>query len=57
MKKFGEIIVKLRYIILIIAFLLLIPSAVSFFATKINYDILYYLPNNIDTMKGQNIFA
>ena len=35
--------------------LLLIPAAIGYFNTKVNYDILYYLPGDIDTMKGQDI--
>lgn len=47
--------VKFKNLILIVAFALLIPSAIGFFSTKINYDILYYLPKDIETMKGQDI--
>ena len=36
-------------------FFALIPSAFGYFNTRVNYDILYYLPDNIDTMKGQEI--
>lgn len=55
MLKFGEKIVKLRIPILIISVLLLIPAAIGYFHTRINYDILYYLPDEIDTMQGQDI--
>lgn len=55
MLKFGEKIVKLRIPILILSILLLIPAAIGFFNTRINYDILYYLPDDIDTMQGQDI--
>ncbi len=55
MKKFGKLIVKLRIPILILSVLLLIPAAIGYFNTKVNYDILYYLPSDIDTMKGQDI--
>lgn len=48
-------IVKYRVAILIIGFLLLIPSAMGYFKTKVNYDILYYLPDDIETMVGQDI--
>ena len=51
----GKKIVKYRVVILILGILLLIPSALGFLKTRVNYDILYYLPDNIDTMKGQNI--
>ena len=55
MKHFGRAIVKLRFIILIAAVLLLIPSGIMYLHTKVNYDMLTYLPQDIDTMKGQNI--
>ena len=55
MEKFGKVIVKLRIPILILSFLLLIPPAIGYFNTRVNYDILYYLPNEIETMQGQDI--
>lgn len=55
MVKIGKKIVKYRVVILILGFLLLIPSALGYFKTRVNYDILYYLPDNIETMKGQDI--
>lgn len=55
MKKFAEKIVKYRIPILILSILLLVPSALGFINTKVNYDILYYLPNDIETMQGQDI--
>ena len=55
MIKFGKGVVKLRIPILIISFLLLIPSALGYFSTRVNYDILTYLPSDIETMKGQDI--
>lgn len=55
MVKFGRFVAKHRVLILIIAVLLLIPSAFGYFNTRVNYDILTYLPKNIDTMKGQDI--
>lgn len=55
MEKFGKVIVKLRIPILILSFLLLIPSAIGYFNTRVNYDILYYLPNEIETIQGQDI--
>ena len=55
MKKFSRLVVKGRYIILVIAFLLLIPSVFGYLHTRVNYDILTYLPKQIDTMKGQEI--
>lgn len=55
MIKAGKKIVKYRVGILLLGILLLIPSALGFLKTRVNYDILYYLPDNIDTMKGQEI--
>lgn len=55
MNKLSHLIVKLRYVILIVAFVLLIPSAIGYFNTRVNYDILTYLPGDIETMKGQDI--
>ena len=55
MIKFGKTVVKFRIPILILSFLLLIPAGMSYINTRINYDILSYLPGDIDTMKGQDI--
>ena len=57
MNKFGKAIVKLRVPILIISILLLIPAAIGFLKTRVNYDVLSYLPKDIETMKGQDILA
>lgn len=55
MIKFGKAVVKFRIPILILSFLLLIPAGLEYINTRINYDILSYLPEDIDTMKGQDI--
>lgn len=55
MIKFGKKVVKFRIPILIISFLLLIPATLGYVNTRINYDILSYLPDDIETMKGQEI--
>ncbi len=55
MIKFGKAVVKLRVPILILAIVLLIPSAIGYFNTRVNYDILSYLPEDIETMEGQDI--
>lgn len=55
MQKFGRGVVKFRVPILIVSVLLLIPSIFGFVSTRINYDILSYLPSDIETMKGQDI--
>ena len=55
MITFGRAIAKHRKLILLIGVLLLIPAAIGYFNTRINYDILTYLPEDIETVKGQNI--
>lgn len=55
MAIFGKGVVKFRIPILIIAFLLLIPSGIGYMKTRVNYDILSYLPGEIETMEGQDI--
>lgn len=57
MKGFGQVVVKLRIPILIMAIFLLIPAAIGYIKTRTNYDILTYLPKDIETMKGQDILA
>lgn len=57
MIKFGKGVVKSRILILILAFALLIPAGISFINTRINFDILSYLPGQIETMKGQDIMV
>ena len=57
MQKFGEFVVKYRKIILIIAVALLIPSFLGMKATRVNYDILTYLPGDIKTIQGENILT
>ncbi len=55
MLSFGKQIVRSRFVILIVAVLLLVPSVIGFLNTRINYDILYYLPDDIETMQGQDV--
>ena len=55
MLDFARKICKNKTLILVIAILLLIPSFLGMKATRVNYDILVYLPENIETMQGQNI--
>jgi hypothetical protein len=57
MHKFGEIICKYRKLILVIALLLTIPSAIGMAKTRINYDILVYLPDDVETIQGENILS
>ena len=53
--KIGHKIVKHRHIVLIVALILLIPAFMGYKSTKINYDMLTYLPEDMDTVKGQNM--
>lgn len=55
MCKFGKGVVKMRAPILILSLLLLVPSVLGIVNTRINYDILSYLPKDIETMQGQDI--
>lgn len=55
MIKFGKGVVTFRIPILILSFLLLVPSVIGYVNTRINYDILSYLPKEIETMRGQDI--
>lgn len=57
MEKLGRKIVKFRIPIFIISLLLLIPSVFGYIKTRINYDVLYYLPDSIETMQGQDILV
>lgn len=53
--KFGKWVVKCRIPILILAVALLVPSLIGMIMTRINYDMLTYLPDDIDTVVGQDI--
>ena len=55
MKKIAQGIVRLRKLILTVAILLLIPSAIGAIATRINYDVLTYQPQELDSMIGEQI--
>lgn len=55
LEKFSKGIVKMRVMILIIATALLIPAGIGYLNTKVNYDLLTYLPKDIETMVGQDI--
>ncbi len=55
MNGFGNLVVKHRKLILLCAVVLLVPSVIGMALTRINYDMLNYLPDDIETMKGQNI--
>ncbi|MCQ2496891.1 MAG: MMPL family transporter [Lachnospiraceae bacterium] len=53
--KLGKAIVKNRVLIMIIALLLMIPSVIGMVKTRINYDMLTYLPSDMETVKGQDL--
>lgn len=55
MKRFGQAVVRHRVLILVLAILLLIPSVLGMQATRINYDMLDYLPADMETVQGQQI--
>ena len=55
MNKFSNFVVKNKKIILLLSLILLIPAIIGYAGTKTNYDILVYLPSDIETLKGQNI--
>ena len=57
MEKFGRKVVQLRIPILILSLVLLIPSFLGYVSTRVNYDILSYLPKDIETMVGQDILV
>lgn len=57
MLKFGKKVVKYRIPIFLLSILLLIPAGFGYINTRINYDVLSYLPDEIETMKGQDILA
>ena len=57
MKKFADFITRRHILILIIGLALLVPAIIGYINTRINYDILVYLPDNIDTIKGEKILT
>lgn len=57
MKKIGEAIVKKKWFIVILTMILLVPALIGYVKTDINYDILVYLPSDIETIKGENILT
>ena len=52
--RFSKAVVKCRVPILILAILLMIPATIGMVSTRINYDMLNYLPDTMDTVIGQN---
>ena len=57
MKAFGKIIAKYKILVILVCVALLVPSAIGYIRTKVNYDILSYLPNSLETVYGQDIMV
>ena len=57
MVKVGKWIAKHKYLIILISILLMIPSVIGMAKTRVNYDILSYLPDTLETIKGQDIMV
>lgn len=55
MKRFGQVIVKKHILVLVVAVLLVLPAVMGIIGTKINYDMLSYLPKDLDTVKGAKV--
>ena len=57
MVKVGKWIARHRVLMLIVGFLLIIPSVIGMAKTRVNYDLLSYLPEHLETVKGQDILV
>ncbi len=57
MKKIGNFVCEHKWLIAIVTFVLMIPALLGYIITDINYDILVYLPSDIETLKGENILT
>ena len=57
MQKFARKVVNNRKLIIIISLILLVPAFIEFLVTPVNYDILTYLPESMDSVKGEHIFS
>ncbi|MBP0974423.1 MAG: MMPL family transporter [Oscillospiraceae bacterium] len=55
MLKFGEWVVKHKLLILLLGLALIVPATFGYLNTRVNYDILSYLPSDLETMQGQDI--
>ena len=55
--KLGEWIARHRILILLIGMLLLVPSVIGIVKTRVNYDLLSYIPDTLETMKGKMIMT
>ena len=57
MKRFGNFVCKHKLLIVIVTLILMIPALLGYILTDINYDILVYLPSDIETLKGEHILT
>lgn len=57
MVKFGKFITKHKLFILLLGVLLIIPSMIGMIKTRVNYDVLSYLPDSLETVSGQDIMV
>lgn len=57
MQKISNFICRHRWMIVVCSLLMLIPAVLGYLATKVNYDLLVYLPSDIETIKGQEIMT
>ena len=57
MKRFSNFIVKNNILILIISLILMVPTLIGYVNTRVNYDILVYLPEHVDTIKGEHLLT
>jgi len=57
MKKIGNFVCEHKYLIVIATLILMIPTLLGYILTDVNYDILVYLPSDIETLKGENILT
>ena len=53
MKRFTKSLVQHRVLVIILCLALMVPSIFGMAATKTKYDLLYYLPQDLETVKGQ----
>jgi hypothetical protein len=57
LKTIGKIIAKYKVLVILVCVALLVPSAIGYMRTKVNYDILSYLPDSLETVYGQDIMV
>ena len=57
MKVFGKIVAKYRWLVIVLAVALLVPAGIGYLRTRVNYDILSYLPDSLETVYGQDVMV